>query len=163
MVARIPVVQRFMNKVSKQENGCWLWRSAVGTSGYGSFFFCGRNTRAHRVAYQLFKGEICAIEGADSRGTCVIHTCDNPRCVNPEHLRLGTHQDNMTDKKVRNRVVSHPLLGEKHQNSKLKADDIIDIRCLKYVGATPPQIAEIFNVNRSTIHRVLDGTTWNHI
>src|SRR3990172_2420122 len=90
--------ERFLDKVDKDNGECWIWIGAIGTSGYGSFMLNGRNTRAHRVAYLLFCGEISKLEGSDCRGTCVIHSCDNPLCVNPDHLRLGTHVDNMRDK-----------------------------------------------------------------
>ena len=160
---RKTLMQRFMAKVAKSETGCWLWTGFVGTSGYGAVRVNGKTERAHRIAYQLFVGQITEIAGADIRGTCVIHKCDNRVCVNPEHLLLGTHQDNMTDKASKGRVVSHPLLGEKHQNSKLTSDDIIDVRCLNSYGLKMQQIAESFGVTRATIHRVLDGTTWNHV
>jgi predicted DNA-binding protein (UPF0251 family) len=156
-------MQRFMAKVVKAESGCWIWTGFVGTSGYGEVMVNAKKEKAHRIAYQLFVGRITEIDGADYRGTCVIHKCDNRVCVNPEHLLLGTHQDNMTDKVSKGRVVCRPLLGDKHQNSKLTSDDIVDIRCLNAYGSTVRQIAESFGVARATIHRVLDGTTWNHI
>jgi len=126
-------------------------------------FVNGKKIRSHRVAYELYVGPIVPIEGADYRGTCVMHKCDNPACVNPEHLMLGTHLDNMTDKMQKGRFVSRPLLGAKHQNSKLTADDIPLIRSLNYVGAGLQQIADVFAVSRGTIHKVLTGSTWNHV
>lgn len=162
-MASKPLMQRFLSKVEKQESGCWLWTGAIGSAGYGHFAFNGRPAKAHRVAYELFVGKIELLEGADSRGTCVMHKCDNPKCVNPEHLMLGTHRDNMVDKIAKNRCSSRPLLGEKHQNSKLKTDDIYVIRSLNYVGAKMDQIADVFGVNRATVHRVLTGKTWAHI
>lgn len=149
---------RFMEKVVKTDT-CWNWNGAI-SAGYGNFMFNGKATKAHRVSYSLFVGEIKEIEGSDYRGSCVMHTCDNCLCVNPSHLVLGTHQDNMTDKKNKGRVISNSLFGEHHQNSKLKSEDIPEIRYLKSLGATFQQIAEIFGVNRATIHRIIIGDTW---
>lgn len=76
--------------------GCWLWNRQLYPSGYGSFFAHGRNRRAHRFSYELYKGEI-------PEGLLVLHSCDTPRCVNPDHLRVGTDQDNTQDKISRGR------------------------------------------------------------
>ena len=158
-----PLIDRFLSKVNQKESGCWIWTGAIGTSGYGEMGINKKKIRAHRVAYELYVGPIKELPGSDFRGTCVMHTCDNPACVNPEHLRLGTHADNMADKKAKNRFVCRPLLGEKHQNAKLKADDIYLIRSLNYVGAGLQQIAEVFGVSRGTVHKVLIGNTWAHV
>lgn len=72
------------------EAGCWLWTGYVLKSGYGEFWYDKKKNRAHRVAYQMFKGEL----GADDK---VLHTCDTPSCVNPDHLVKGTQADNMAD------------------------------------------------------------------
>ena len=162
-MARKTLKERFLSKVDKRDSGCWLWTGAVGTAGYGHFAIDSHAVKAHRVAYELFVGEIELLDGVDSRGTCVMHTCDNPKCVNPEHLVLGTHSDNMADKMMKGRFVSRPLLGERHQNSKLKVDDIYLIRSLNYVGAGLQQIAEVFGVSRGTVHKVLNGSTWAHV
>ena len=85
-------IERFMKFVNKTEK-CWLWTGArfrAYNGDYGAFSLAGRPQRAHRVAYLLFKGEI-------PKRLHVLHECDNPSCVNPKHLFLGTHQDNMTD------------------------------------------------------------------
>lgn len=89
---------RFWSKVEKSE-GCWTWKSAIGSRGYGIFWIGGKkkNAMAHRVAYQLSKGEI-----AD--GMLIMHSCDNPRCVNPGHLSLGTNLGNALDAKAKGRL-----------------------------------------------------------
>jgi hypothetical protein len=75
---------------------CWLWNAEIGISGYGRFWAKGRKYRAHRFSYETYKGEI-------PEGLLVLHSCDNPRCVNPDHLRVGTNYDNCQDKIARNR------------------------------------------------------------
>jgi hypothetical protein len=76
--------------------GCSLWNRQLYPSGYGCFFANGRKNRAHRFSYEVYKGEI-------PQGLLVLHSCDNPRCVNPDHLRVGTSYDNTQDKISRNR------------------------------------------------------------
>jgi hypothetical protein len=88
-------VERFWSKVSKSD-GCWLWIAYRDEKGYGAFGFKGKVQRAHRVAYELALGPIAP-------GMHVLHSCDNPSCVNPSHLRLGTHADNMRDRIERGR------------------------------------------------------------
>lgn len=81
--------QRFESKV-RVAPGCWLWAGASGGGGYGHIRVGGKVRGAHRVSYELYLGAI-------PKGMHVMHRCDNPLCVNPEHLQLGTHQDNMAD------------------------------------------------------------------
>lgn len=82
--------REFKSKVRQDDNGCWIWKTAK-NGWYGSF----KGILAHRLSHAIFKG--------DPYGFFVLHSCDNPPCVNPEHLRLGTHKDNMADAKERNR------------------------------------------------------------
>lgn len=85
--------------------GCWLWNGHTRGRNrfkYGLVDVCGKRYGAHRLSYILHKGPIP--EGGDFRGMCICHTCDNPLCVNPDHLFLGTHQENMTDKTVKGRT-----------------------------------------------------------
>lgn len=89
------IEQRFMKFVSKSDNGCWLWIGAFEKNPrclpYGWFYWVGRGKlRAHRVSYELFVGEL-------GKSQCVLHKCDNPKCVNPDHLSTGTQADNIRD------------------------------------------------------------------
>jgi hypothetical protein len=100
-------VANFWSRVNRSnENECWLWTG--GTKGmaprlYGAYYFRGRNQMAHRVSWILTHGEIPKLLDSDHRGTCVLHKCDTPLCVNPAHLFLGTHLDNMRDKVAKKR------------------------------------------------------------
>lgn len=158
------VVERFMAKVIPEPNsGCWLWTGALHTSGYGHFGVGGRPVKAHRLSYEMHNGPIEDVAGQDGRGACVIHSCDVRSCVNPAHLRLGSHADNMLDKAERKRVVSHPLLGERHQNSKLTSEKVRRIRAMASTGARRADIAEKMGVRPVTVGDVLRGRTWSHV
>lgn len=107
---------------------------------------------AHRLAWALHNG-------ADPVGKVVMHTCDNPRCVNPEHLVLGTQAENIGDAVSKRR---HPH-GELHGNAKLSDDDIRAIRSLVTDGCNWTAIGREFGVSRTTIKRIHTGESWRHV
>lgn len=142
---------RFWEKVSPEPNsGCWLWDGAHDSGGYGNIGHLGKIRIAHRVSYEMFKG---AIPG----GHNVCHACDNRACVNPDHLFLGTHQENMADRNAKGRQSR----GSTHGPAKLTERDVLAIRQLS--GRSQREMASDFGVSRRTIQSVLRGDKWAHV
>lgn len=144
-------VERFEEKFRKSD-GCWDWIASKGTFGHGKIFFRGRNIIASRASWILYRGEI-------PKGMCVCHKCDNPGCVNPEHLFLGTHAENMLDKTRKGRAPS----GKAVKSSKLTDDDVLEIRRLYKNGASCGEIQKKFNVHKGTIWRAATNQSWKHL
>ena|SRR6185312_8308819 len=152
------VAARFAQAFSLQPNGCWLWGGRRNRSGiYGALYFnhAGqqRGIAAHRLSWVLNRGPI-------PDGLHVLHRCDVPLCVNPEHLFLGTHAENMADKVGKGRHRFGVRLGAEGSNAKLTDKAVADIRQL--IGERVPRrrIAERFGVCKSTINWIAKGRTW---
>lgn len=157
MPAHRPLEERFWEKVSKGE-GCWEWTAGRHTQGYGMIVIERRNTPAHRVSYELAHGPI-----PDSLH--VLHKCDNPPCVRPDHLFLGTHADNMRDARNKNRLVAHR--GSKHGCAKLTEKQIGKIRATYSFrgmngGWTLKELAAKYGVTFHAIWRIVARKTWQH-
>jgi hypothetical protein len=119
--------ERFFSKVNKIENGCWEWITGKSRDGYGVFSYNNKDFRAHRLSYELHFGNI-------ENGLCVCHKCDNPSCVNPEHLFLGSHKQNMEDKANKGRTYNGNQKGSHNPGSKLSDVDVIEIKRLLSSG-----------------------------
>jgi len=144
--------QRFWSKVNKTET-CWLWTAST-KNGYGRFMVDKKGWPAHRYSYTITNGEI-------PEALVVRHTCDNPPCVNPSHLLVGTNKENSADMIERNR---HPRLkGEKHGRSKLTNDDVHEIRILRGFDFTYKELAKMYSVTFASIGRILNKRSWDHI
>lgn len=134
------------------QSGCWNWiRSLAGSSGYGQMYYNGQDRRAHRVAWILFRGPIPA-------GLYVLHHCDNPRCVNPDHLFLGTIADNTADMMAKGR--DNPRRGERSPHHKLTEEDVREIRSSSLSGAA---MARKFQMGEAEISRIRRGVRWKHV
>ena len=130
------------------EIGCWVWMGCTTKAGYGLAMSNrrGKLTSAHRVAYEAFKGEIPA-------GMVIAHACDNPLCVNPDHLWLATHKQNSEDMVQKNRQAA----GEKCGKSKLKQDQVDFIRQSKLSNR---KLGAMFGVSHANIGYIKRGVTW---
>jgi len=158
--------QRFLCKVDKHSGvyknslttECWNWIAFKNKAGYGQFKMDGKMHRAHRVSYELYKGEI-------TKGLVVRHSCDNTSCVRPEHLEVGTLQDNTDDmmKRGRHKCGITIQKGEKNGNVKLIEADIPQIRQMLQNGVYHKIIAELFGVSSQQISKINTGKTWSHI
>lgn len=144
------VAQRFWQRVLKMDNGCWEWQGARDRRGYGRFGIeHGRTMLAHRHA--LEQSGVFVPDNA-----LVLHRCDNPPCVNPAHLFLGTHQDNSDDAAAKGRIPR----GEQSANAKLRWWQVRTIRFLLRDGTTEPLIARSFGVSRGTVNAIRRGKAW---
>lgn len=148
------ILRRFMSKVQKSEDGCWLWTSGT-TYGYGSFKMNGKNHRAHRVSWLVHNGPI-------PDGMHVLHDCpgaDNKLCVNPDHLYLGTCIENGRDRRNKNQVAR----GERSGNAKLTNEKVKRARQLYRDGFDTDQLSLMFEVSKSAIYYAVTGKTWQFI
>ena len=146
--------ERFWEKVEKTENGCWEWTAGKFNAGYGQFAVNGKHQLAHRFSYELTYGEI-------PDGLFVCHRCDNPPCVNPEHLFLGTHADNMADRNEKGRVSK----GEEHYYSKLTEENVLEIRQRVASGkwGIKSKLAKEFGVSNPQISDIVNRKKWKHV
>ena len=139
---------RFWSKVDRRgENECWPWTAARNVrSGYGTF----GQQKAHRVSYFIAHGV--------QPGQVVMHTCDNPPCVNPAHLVSSTQIENIADRHSKGR--SGSASGSRHGNSKLTEDQVLQIKRDKRSGA---EIARMLGLSKSTTCRIKAGSVWRHV
>ena len=145
----IPIVERFWSKV-KKTSGCWIWTAAKRGDKrvYGLFRIGAKegNVAAHRFSYELKYGTIPI-------GKLVCHNCDNPSCVNPAHLFLGTHQDNAIDREKKKRSKTH---GAQKLNAR-------QARLIKSSSLSQTKLAKKFKVSRTTIASIRKGKTWKSV
>lgn len=144
-------MNRFWEKVKKTKS-CWNWNASRHIFGYGFFSLKGKLMGAHRASWIIHNGKIPA-------GKCVLHKCDNPSCIRPDHLFLGTLADNVRDMDKKKRRGFH--VGEKRPHKltekKIKRIKILSRKYSQY------RLSAKFKVNQSTISRILNGKRWAHL
>jgi hypothetical protein len=149
-------VARFWKKVDKSDGeGCWLWTGGKSTLGSGRIWMNGQMHVASRIVWELTHGPI-------PKGLLVCHTCDNPSCVNPEHLFLGTQNDNMRDASSKGRMRGPSLKGENNPAHKLTNDQARAIKRLRGWYSSN-LLAAAFGVARAQILSIWSGKTWRFI
>jgi hypothetical protein len=147
-----PLEVRFWEKVKTTEV-CWLWTGRLDKNGYGDIRDEERRRiRAHRVSWELHFGPIPA-------ELCVLHKCDNPACVRPDHLFLGTPADNMKDMAQKGRST----FGERQPKAKLVEADVLEIRALAAQGVSRASIAKQFLIAVSHVARIVNRDVWSRI
>lgn len=157
------IIKRFEDKIIPEPNtGCWLWIGSLNNQGYGMFRARSQEIecmqKAHRISYLLYKGPIPKNDST-YHGWCVCHKCDNRWCVNPDHLFLGTHQDNMDDKEKKGRGHVNPK-GIAHHKNKLTEAQVLSIRVDK---RSPLVIGKEYGISRRTVWAIRTKKNWTHL
>ena len=158
------LAERFWSKVNKNgpvpeqtpELGqCWVWTATTNEHGYGVMRPEGQRTgppvKAHRVSLEL--------DGRPPGDKFALHACDNPPCVRPSHLRVGTHTENMYDRALRERTNR----GVRNGQAILTDQAVVEIRARRAAGEPRKVLAREFDVSGTTITHVCAGTTWRHV
>lgn len=134
-------------------NDCWVWTCYRDKKGYGLLTWNGRTRRAHHIAWILAYGSVPV-------GLQVLHKCDNPSCVKPSHLWLGTNADNVRDKMAKNRGCK----GEHHGAARLTESDIEQIKTLYNVHMyLQKDIAAAYKIDRSHVSRIVNNKKWSYL
>lgn len=153
--SNLPLVERIRLRVDKSSDGCWSWLGTKDKDGYGVITVKGVQKPAHRVIYELEVGDLVD-------GVCVCHFCDNPSCVRPDHLFLGTHKDNAVDKVRKGRHVT--TNGEESVLAKLTEEQVAEIRrrYRRYGGANSgASLAREFGVHKTEISKIVLKKRWS--
>lgn len=148
--------RRWESKFVTTPGACWIWTGTKDKNGYGKVSLAGSDLRAHQVAWILQNKRPVPV------GLCVLHSCDQPSCVNPDHLWIGSNADNMRDKVEKGRAIGAHK-GEAHHNAKLTADQVLKMRAMKADGWTTAAIARWGGVSYMVCKRAIIGETWKHL
>lgn len=154
-------VERFWASVTPAgKHSCWIWHGTLHKdTGYGRLCVDNKDMGAHRFSYELHYGPILLTD------LFVCHTCDNPACVNPSHLFLGTQKDNLRDMISKGRYYSGPRIwGEKHPRHRFTENDVLEIRRLLTLQTlSRSRIAAMYQVSHAAIYSIWKRRTWKHI
>ena len=150
----VPAPERFWKHVQKTDE-CWVWIGGCHADGYGSFGASrGHAIRAHQYSWQLHNGPV-------PDGLCVLHICDNPPCVRPDQLFLGTKLDNARDREAKGR--GRQPKGEAHHNAKLTQEAVLAIRARRAQGEFCRIIAADYNVTTGLVSQIARREAWKHV
>jgi hypothetical protein len=145
------IAERFMEHVNKTPS-CWIWTASTDRDGYGHMWVDGKLIPTHRLAYLLFVGDI-------QNNFYVLHSCDNPICVNPNHLFLGSQTDNMQDMIKKNRIP--PRSGENNGRSKITQKQAVEIKEKYSTGKfTQAQLSDEYGISKSAIAYITRCEHW---
>jgi hypothetical protein len=143
--------EKFYSSFKEVEGGCWIWKTGTKKT-YPAFYWDKQAEDAHRASYRMNKGDI-------PKGKIIMHSCDNMRCVNPNHLTLATHSTNLRDAYSKGRASKK---GERHHFAKFTEKDILKIRSLA-TKMKQSEIAQLFNTRQQNISRIVNRKRWTHI
>lgn len=147
------LAKRFESLYTKTSDGCWLWNGKLLSTGYGVLRVASKQVFAHRFSFEFYKKAIL-------KGLYICHSCDVPACVNPDHLWLGTHAENMADAARKGRV--HP--GEQNGMAKLTEDQVREIAELYKTGNySQKEVGKMFGVTGVVVHVIISGKQWKHL
>lgn len=155
-------IEAKMDRLIEKTDKCWLWKGRLNSTGYGGITYNNTKWLAHRLAWVLANG--IAIE----KGVVVRHKCDNPRCVNPEHLCLGEQLDNVQDMVSRKRQNffgrrTQRQIGERNPTAKLTKTQVIEIRSRRKQGETLSSLAVEFGISKSYVGNLAARRKWQHL
>jgi hypothetical protein len=140
------------NSSFEKTDGCWNWSKKLGSNKYGMFCFRGKHHLAHRLSLYLHTSQ-------DINGLLVCHKCDNRKCVNPEHLFVGSQSDNLQDAKLKGRL--KPASGPNSGKTDLSLENVVTIFQMRASGMLFKDIAATFNTHQNCISRIVSGKRWN--
>lgn len=155
MKAKKTLFERFWDKVLIGD-GCWEWVAHKNNDGYGAIRYNRKMVKAHRLAWILTNGDI-------PEGLCVCHKCDNPACVRPGHLFLGTRKENMRDMAAKGRNYVPDVTGAKNPGAKLSVKQVQEIRARALAGETQAALGREFGLTQSGISNITRKNRWKHI
>lgn len=148
------LTEKILSRISEDANGCWVWQGSVDTRGYAHMRANGKTQRVHRVAYRLWVADLP--DGPGTHAAVVMHICDNRRCCNPAHLKLGAQKENVADMEAKGRAVHYA--GEMNGRAVLTAGDVERIRRDPRGTRT---IAKEYPVSRAAVQRIKTGKAWS--
>lgn len=158
MITKERMAERIVSSMAIDNNGCWIWNKTVSNNGYGTFAFGGgKNARAHRISYIAFRGEV-------PPGMDVCHKCDVRRCVNPDHLFVGTRSENLLDASAKGRLPrTKTVRGSTHPSSKLTESLVGEILLALRSGEARASLSRRYAISQRVVLLISRGEAWKHV